>query len=77
MENFFQALKEYCEEYNENRESRSTDRLREIYWMARHARLTPMFRERNIVGLATRLSEVSDYRKEGDREFLRKRQLAA
>jgi flagellar biosynthesis regulator FlbT len=77
MEKYFEALREYCEEYSFNQKSEHTGRLREIYWIARHAKLEPEFYETNIVGLATRLSGVLDFRKEGDKEFVRKRQLAA
>ena len=77
MEKLFEALKEYCEEYNQNRESEHTERLREIYWMARHSKVAPTFVEQNIVGLATRLSDVLDYRQEGAKEFVRKRHLVS
>jgi len=77
MEKFFEALKEYCEEYGAGQESEHLERLREIYWMARNVKPEPVFRQQNIVGLATRLTGILDYRQEGDKEFVRKRQLAA
>jgi hypothetical protein len=77
MQKFFEALKEYCEEYNLDNKSEHTGRLREIYWIARRAKFEPMFYETNIVGLATRLTNVLDFRQESGKEFVRKRQLAA
>lgn len=77
MQKFLEALKEYCEEYNLDHKSEHTDRLREIYWIARQAKFAPEFCETNIVGLATRLTNVLDFRQEGGKEFVRKRQLAA
>ncbi|GBR77142.1 hypothetical protein NO2_1574 [Candidatus Termititenax persephonae] len=77
MQTYLEALREYCEEYNNNRESEHTDRLREIYWLARHSRPEAVFSERNIVALATRLTKVLDFRQESGKEFIRKRPLAA
>lgn len=77
MPKLFEALKEYCEEYDLDRDSENTDRLRQIYWTTRQDNIKPDFHISNIVGLATRLTAVLDFRSEGGREFLRKRELAA
>jgi hypothetical protein len=75
MPSYFSALKEYCVEYSLDRDSDQADRLKQIYSIVRTAKLQSRGVNK-IVAVATRLSKSTDFRQEGDKELLRKRNAA-